>query len=57
MAGKKCTIFSLENEGKEIRDLAEIRNHVESYYKELFGAEPEGGITLGRDSSWKWKAI
>jgi hypothetical protein len=49
--------FLVVNEGKEIRDLAEIRNHVESYYKELFRAEPEGGITLGRDSSWKWKAI
>jgi hypothetical protein len=27
---KKCTIFSLEDEGREIRDPAEIRNHVES---------------------------
>jgi hypothetical protein len=46
---KKCTIFSLEDEDREIRDPAEIRNHVESYYKDLFGAEPEGGVTLGEE--------
>jgi hypothetical protein len=32
-----------------IRDPTEIRNHVESYYKELFGGEPGGGIELGED--------
>jgi hypothetical protein len=44
---KKCTIFSLEGGGREIRDPTEIRNHVESYYKELFEVEPGGGIELG----------
>jgi hypothetical protein len=44
---KKCTIFSLEDGGREIRDPTEIRNHVESYYKELFKVEPGGGIELG----------
>jgi hypothetical protein len=46
---KKCTIFSLEDEGRGIRDPTEIRNHVESYYKDLFGVEPEGGVTLGEE--------
>jgi hypothetical protein len=50
---KKCTIFSLEDEGREIRDPAEIRSHIESYYKDLFGAEPEGGVTLGGSSGWR----
>jgi DNA-directed RNA polymerase delta subunit len=34
-----------------IKDTKEIRNHVESYYKSLFGKEQEGSITLG-DNFW-----
>jgi mannosylglycoprotein endo-beta-mannosidase len=46
---KKCAIFSLEEEGREIRDPAELKTHVEAYYKELFGKEPEGSISLEGD--------
>jgi hypothetical protein len=35
---KKCTIFSLEDGEREIRDPTEIRNHVEDFYKKLFGS-------------------
>jgi DNA-directed RNA polymerase delta subunit len=34
-----------------IRDPKEIRDHVESYYKSLFGKEQVGSITLG-DNFW-----
>jgi hypothetical protein len=46
---KKCTIFSLEDGEREIRDTSEIRNHVENFYKNLFGPEPDGSISLGED--------
>jgi hypothetical protein len=49
---KKCAIFSLEDGNREICDPTEIRNHVESYYKEHFGVEPEGGIELG-EGFWR----
>jgi hypothetical protein len=39
--------ISLEDEGREICDATEIRGHVESYYKELFGAKLEGEVALG----------
>jgi hypothetical protein len=48
---KKCTIFALEEGDREIRDPREIRDHVEKYYKDLFGAEMEGSIELG-DNFW-----
>jgi hypothetical protein len=51
---KKCTIFSLEDGEREIRDTSEIRNHVENFYKNLFGPEPDGSISLGEDF-WKEK--
>jgi DNA-directed RNA polymerase delta subunit len=35
----------------EIRVHRQIRNHVEEYYKDLFGAEERGGISLG-ESFW-----
>jgi hypothetical protein len=44
---RKCTIFSLEDNGIEIRDPAAIRMHVDIFYKNLFGAEVEGEISLG----------
>jgi hypothetical protein len=44
---RKCTIFSLEDNGIEIRDPAAIRMHVDNFYKNLFGAEVEGEISLG----------
>jgi hypothetical protein len=44
---KKCTIFSLEDGDREIRDPAEIREHVETYYKDLFGNKEANRISLG----------
>jgi hypothetical protein len=44
---KKCTIFALEDGERVIREPKEIREHVESYYKTLFGKEQAGSITLG----------
>jgi hypothetical protein len=44
---KKCTIFALEDGERVIREPKEIREHVESYYKTLFGKEQVGSITLG----------
>jgi hypothetical protein len=41
----------LEEEVREMRDATEIRSHVKSYYKKLFGAEPEGEVALG-DRFW-----
>jgi hypothetical protein len=46
---KKCSIFSLEVNGAEIRDLEAIRTHVENFYKDLFGPETEGEIQLGEN--------
>jgi hypothetical protein len=46
---KKCTIFALEDGERTIRDPKEIREHVEFYYKSLFGKEQEGTITLGEN--------
>jgi hypothetical protein len=44
---RKCTVFCLEEEGVEIREPRQIRNHVEKFYKDLFGAKERGGINLG----------
>jgi hypothetical protein len=46
---KKCTIFSLETEDGTINDQQASREHVESYYKDLFGKEHGGLISLGAD--------
>jgi hypothetical protein len=46
---KKCTIFALEDGERTKRDPKEIREHVEFYYKSLFGKEQEGTITLGEN--------
>jgi hypothetical protein len=46
---KKCTIFALEDGDKIIKDPKEIREHVEMYYKSLFGKEQDGTITLGEN--------
>jgi hypothetical protein len=48
---KKCSIFSLEVNGVEIRDPQAIRTHVDNFYKNLFGSETEGEIQLG-DNFW-----
>lgn len=34
---KKCSIFSLEDGDKIITEEKELREHIESYYKNLFG--------------------
>lgn len=41
---RKCTIFSLESDQGEIRDEVELKNHIENYYKTLFGREESGNI-------------
>jgi hypothetical protein len=46
---KKCTIFAIEGGDGEIREPKEIRAHVENYYKNLFGKEQEGSISLGEN--------
>jgi hypothetical protein len=46
---KKYTIFSLEHEKREIRDPMEIEDHVESYYKELYGPVEDSQMSLGND--------
>jgi hypothetical protein len=43
---RKCTIFSLEDEGQEISDPVGIREHIENYYKNLFGSEVRGDMRL-----------
>jgi hypothetical protein len=37
----------LEDGDKTIQDPKELRDHVEKYYKSLFGKEQEGTVTLG----------
>lgn len=46
---KKCTIFSLEDEGREIRDPKGLREHIQRYYKDLFGSEDSGTIHLSEN--------
>jgi hypothetical protein len=50
---KKCTNFSLEDGDREIRDPIGIREHVETFYKDLFGDEGEVQSTWERDSGQK----
>jgi hypothetical protein len=51
---KRCTNFGLEDGERVIRDPKEIREHVESYYKNIFGNEQVGSITLG-ENFWSEK--
>jgi hypothetical protein len=44
---KKCTIFSLEDGDREIRDPIGIREHAKTFYKDLFGDEGGSSIHLG----------
>jgi hypothetical protein len=46
---RKCSIFSLESEGGDISDPVELRNHIEGYYKNLFGSEERGSVRLQED--------
>jgi hypothetical protein len=46
---RRCSIFYLEENGEEIRELAQIRSHVDQFYKKLFSAEAEGEISLGKN--------
>jgi hypothetical protein len=46
---RKCSIFSLEDNGSEIRDSEAIIIHVDNFYKNLFGREIEGDITIGEN--------
>lgn len=48
---RKCTIFSLESDHGEIRGESEIKDHVENYYKKLFGREETGNIRM-RENMW-----
>jgi hypothetical protein len=42
----KCTIFSLEEDGQEISDPEKLREHIHSYYKNLFDTEERGALRL-----------
>jgi hypothetical protein len=46
---KKCTIFTIEGEAGVIQEPKEIREHIEKYYKNLFGKEQEGTIGLSEN--------
>jgi hypothetical protein len=43
---RKCTIFFLETEEGEIFEPVDLREHIESYYRHLFGKENRGDIRL-----------
>lgn len=46
---RKSTILSLEDEGRQIEDPAELKQHIYQYYKNLFGAEVPPKIFLSND--------
>jgi hypothetical protein len=46
---RKCNIFSLETDDGEVSDMKLLREHVERYYKDLFGKEERGQIRLRED--------
>jgi hypothetical protein len=46
---RRTSIFYLENDGVEIRELDQIRNHVDHFFKDLFSAETDGDIRLGEN--------
>jgi hypothetical protein len=46
---RKCNIHALETEGGEISETADLRKHIEAYYKQLFGREERGRLRLNRD--------
>jgi hypothetical protein len=46
---RKCDIFSLETEDGEISELGKLREHIEGYYKQLFGKECRGALRLEED--------
>jgi hypothetical protein len=48
---KKCTIFSLEDGDRTITRDRDLREHIEDYYKTLFGPEKPGGISV-EDDFW-----
>jgi hypothetical protein len=48
---RKRTIFSLDFEAGEISDPKALREHVECYYKHLFGREDRGKTSLQEDIS------
>ena len=48
---RKKTITMLESEGVTITDQNEIREAIYTYYRKLFGVQPETKVTLG-DGAW-----
>jgi hypothetical protein len=46
---KKCTIFSLEDGDKTITGAQALREHIEGYYKCLFGPEEFRGMSVEED--------
>jgi hypothetical protein len=48
----KCTIFALEDEGLTISDPGKLRDHVESFYKKMFGREERGERRL-EENFWE----
>ena len=43
---RKTTILSLEDEGLVIEDTAQLRNHINGFYKNLFGFEPVSAVRI-----------
>jgi hypothetical protein len=48
---RKYNIFALKTDEGEVSDLKLLRSHIERYYKDLFGEEERGQISL-RDDLW-----
>jgi hypothetical protein len=46
---KKCTIFYLEDGDRIISRDHALREHIEGYYKKLFGQEETKGISVQED--------
>jgi hypothetical protein len=46
---RTCSIFSLETQEGEITNTSDLRVHIETYYKQLFGREDRGEISLQED--------
>ncbi|OQU88913.1 hypothetical protein SORBI_3002G120601, partial [Sorghum bicolor] len=53
---KKCTIFSLEDDDRIISGDRALREHIEEYYKKLFGSEEDRGVSI-EDDFWSSQEV
>jgi hypothetical protein len=53
---RKCYIQSLETEKGEISESSGLMEHIEGYYKKLFGREEIGGLCL-EENLWEGEGI